>query len=161
MVALQEIRGNDYTQKTYEDNIGGKVSDEDYMVLSREYNEERNRLKEQIILLQEKLKDLDDRRYERDKFVHKIRCFMEMKMLTKNLLTELVDRIEVHETEGVGKKRAQRVVIYYRFVGYLEIPEETTRFLEDTRQGVSVEYISCTPIKVRYGDDGEETEEGG
>ena len=131
------------------------------MILSREYNEERARLKERIIVLQEKLKDLDDRRYERDKFVRAIRQFMEMKMLTKNLLTELIDRIEVHETEGVGKNRTQRVVIYYRFVGYLEIPDEQTRFSEDTRQGVSVEYISCAPIKVRYGDDGEETEEGG
>ena len=55
----------------------------------------------------------------------------------------------------------QRVVIYYRFVGYLEIPDEQTRFSEDTRQGVSVEYISCAPIKVHYGDDGEECEEGG
>ena len=107
--------------------------------LSREYNEERARLKERIIVLQEKLKDLDDRRYERDKFVRAIRRFMEMKMLTKNLLTGLIDRIEVHETEGVGKNRTQRVVIYYRFVGYLEIPDEQTRFSEDTRQGVSVE----------------------
>ena len=94
-------------------------------------------------------------------FVRAIRRFMEMKMLTKNLLTELIDRIEVHETEGVGKNRTQRVVIYYRFVGYLEIPDEQTRFSEDTRQGVSVEYISCAPIKVRYGDDGEEIEEVG
>ncbi|MBO4853933.1 MAG: DUF4368 domain-containing protein, partial [Oscillospiraceae bacterium] len=124
--------------------------------------EERARTKDRIIVLQEKLKDLDDRRYERDKFVRAIRRFMEMKMLTKNLLTELIDRIEVHETEGVGKNRTQRVVIYYRFVGYLEIPEESlTRFSEDTRQGVSVEYISCAPLKVHYGDDGEETEEGG
>ncbi|MBP5780643.1 MAG: recombinase zinc beta ribbon domain-containing protein [Clostridia bacterium] len=85
-------------KQLYENNLSEKVSDEDFMILSREYNEERGRLKERIILLQEKLKDLDDRRYERDKFVRAIRRFMEMKMLTKNLLTELIDRIEVHET---------------------------------------------------------------
>ncbi|MBQ9557499.1 MAG: hypothetical protein IJU94_02720 [Clostridia bacterium] len=62
---------------------------------------------------------------------------------------------------GAGTNRNRRAVIYYRFVGYLEIPDEQTRFSEDTRQGVSVEYISCAPIKVHYGDDGEETEEGG
>ncbi|MBP5780642.1 MAG: hypothetical protein J6X34_05345 [Clostridia bacterium] len=77
----------------------------------------------------------------------------------------------------MGKHRTQRVVIYYRVVGYLEIPEEATRFSEDTRQGVSVEvgvprkrvceflgvpeFISCAPIKVHYGDDREECEEGG
>jgi hypothetical protein len=65
------------------------------------------------------------------------------------------------ENSCVGKNRTQRVVIYYRFVGYLEIPDEETRFSEDTRQGVLVEYIPCAPIKVHYGDDGEECEEGG
>ena len=149
-------------KQLYEKNLNEKVSDEDYMILSREYDAERKRINERIINLNEKLKDLEDRRYERDKFIYAIRRFMEMKMLTKHLLTELIDRIEVHETEGVGKNRTQRVVIYYRFVGYLEIPEEaSTRFSKDTRQGVSVEYISCAPIKVHYGDDGEETEEGG
>ncbi|MBQ7670191.1 MAG: recombinase family protein [Clostridia bacterium] len=126
-------------KQLYENNVIGKVTDEDYRVLSREYDNERKHLNERIILLNEKLKDLDDRRYERDKFVDAIRRFMEMKMLTKNLLSELIERIEVHETEGVGKNRTQRVVIYYRFVGYLEIPEGTmTSFSEDTRQGVSV-----------------------
>ena len=97
-----------------------------------------------------------------EKYVHVNSYFMEIKMMTKNLLTDLVDRIGVHENESVGNNRTQRVVIYYRFWGYLEIPEESlTRFSEDTRQGVSVEYISFAPIKVRYGDDGEETEEGG
>ena len=104
---------------------------------------------------------INECRYERDKFVRAIRRFMEMKMLTKNLLTELIDRIEVHAGEGGRKNRSQGVVIYCRFVGYLEIPDEQTRFSEDTRQGVSVEYISCAPIKVHYGDDGEENEEGG
>jgi len=52
----------------------------------------------------------------------------------------------VYETEGIGKIRVQRVVIYYKFVGYLDIPEQCeTRFTEDTRQGVVVEYISDMP----------------
>ena len=70
---------------------------------------------------------------------------MEMKMLTKNLLTELIDRVEVHESEGVGKNCTQRVVIYYRFVGYIELPDAAFhsegRYRADTRQGVAVEYI--------------------
>ncbi len=53
----------------------------------------------------------------------------------------------MYEVEGRGKNRTQRMVIYYRFVGYLEIPDEQTRFSEDTRQGVSVEYISCEPTE--------------
>ncbi len=93
-----------------------------------------------------------------------IRRFLQVQTLTRPLLQELIDHIDVFETEGVGKSRAQRVAVYYRFVGYIEIPElpkHRHNVKADTRQGVSVEYISCAPIKVRYGDDGEECEEGG
>ncbi len=46
-----------------------------------------------------------------------------MDTLIAPLLQELIDYIEVYETEGVGKNRTQRVAIYYRFVGYIEIPK--------------------------------------
>ena len=48
--------------------------------------------------------------------------FMQMDYLTAPLLRELIDHIDVFETEGIGKNRTQRIVIYYRFVGYVEIP---------------------------------------
>ena len=65
--------------------------------------------------------------------------------LTAPLLKELIDKIVVYETQGTGKYRTQRIVIYYRFVGYLEIPltkSECEYYQADTRQGVAVEYIS-------------------
>ena len=63
---------------------------------------------------------------------------------TDPLLQELIDHIDVYKTEGVGKSRTQRVAVYYRFVGYIEIPELPKRrhnVKADTRQGVSVEYV--------------------
>lgn len=39
------------------------------------------------------------------------------------------------------------MVIYYKFVGYLEIPAKLSapNFKADLRQGVAVEYVSCEP----------------
>ena len=64
--------------------------------------------------------------------------------LTAPLLRELIDHIDVFETEGKGKNRTQRIVIYYRFVGYVEIPEVSQRpnIVADTRNGVAVEYLT-------------------
>lgn len=67
--------------------------------------------------------------------------FMQMDYLTAPLLRELIDHIDVFETEGIGKNRTQRIVIYYRFVGYVEIPA-APRHPADTRQGVAVEYLT-------------------
>ncbi len=67
-----------------------------------------------------------------------------MNSLTAPLLRELIDHIDVFETEGTGKNRTQRIVIYYRFVGYVEIPDAPCKphYKADTRQGVAVEYLT-------------------
>ena len=57
----------------------------------------------------------------------------------------MIDHIDIYEVEGTGKNRTQRAVIYYKFVGYLEIPDSLSRpsYSADLREGVAVEYITC------------------
>ena len=72
-----------------------------------------------------------------------IRMFMQMDNLTSPLLRELIDHIDIFETEGTGKSRTQQIVIYYRFIGYIELPNTTKQtHIADTRKGVAVEYIT-------------------
>ena len=70
--------------------------------------------------------------------------FGQMDYLAAPLLRELIDHIDVFETEGTGTNRTQRIVIYYRFVGYVEIPATPRHphYKTDTRQGVAVEYLT-------------------
>ena len=70
--------------------------------------------------------------------------FMQVDYLTAPLLRELIDHIDVFETEGIGKNRTQRIVISYRFVGYVEIPTAPRHphYKADTRQGVAAEYLT-------------------
>ena len=110
-------------EKLYEDNATGKVSDEWFMQLSHKYETERLELKAKIKTLRQKLSECGQREQERENFTSAIRRFMRMDRLTAPLLRELIDHIDVFETEGKGKNRTQRIVIYYRFVGYVEIPE--------------------------------------
>ena len=83
------------------------------------------------------------RHYVRADAIAAIRKFMQMDELTAPLLRELIDHIEVYETQGVGKSRTQRITIHYRFVGYIDIPAAplTSHYISETRQGVAVEYI--------------------
>ena len=124
-----------------------KVSDEWFMQLSHKYEIERLELKTKISELRKKLSDMGSRQQERDNFINAIRRFMEMDRLTAPLLRELIDHIDVYETEGKGKNRTQRIVIYYRFVGYIELPDEyfKVNYKADTRSGVAVEYIPTMP----------------
>ena len=130
-------------EKVYEDNAAGKVTDEFFMQLSHKYEVEKMELKGKISALRKRLVEMDSEQRGRDAFLAAIRKFMEMERLTAPLLRELIDHIDVYETEGTGKSRTQRVVIHYRFVGYLELPENVFRqsYKADTRQGVCVEYL--------------------
>ena len=131
-------------EKLYEDNATGKVSDEWFMQLSHKYEVERMELKAKIKALRQKISECGQREQERENFTSAIRRFMRMDRLTAPLLRELIDHIDVFETEGTGKSRTQRIVVYYRFVGYVEIPEvsQRTRVKADTRKGVAVEYLT-------------------
>ena len=131
-------------EKLYEDNASGKVSDEWFMQLSHKYEVERMELKDRISELQQKLKSLGDMERYKDLFLGAIRKFMAMDHLTAPLLRELIDKIEVHETQGVGKNRTQRIVIYYKFVGYIDIPWINDFHVAETRQGVAVTYLTQT-----------------
>lgn len=131
-------------EKLYEDNATGKVSDEWFMQLSHKYEVERMELKAKISELRSKFMQSDEQQKERENFTTAVRKFMQMEHLTAPLLRELIDHIDVFETQGVGKNRTQRIVIYYRFIGYIELPEVShyDNYKADTRKGVAVEYVS-------------------
>ena len=45
--------------------------------------------------------------------------------------------------QGVGKNRTQHIVIYYKFVGYIVLPDDLIKemYTQAMRQGVEVTYI--------------------
>lgn len=130
-------------EKLYEDNVIGKVSDEWFVELSHKYEKERMDLKAKIADTRYKIEELKNTNSEYGKFISAIRRFMQMDNLTSPLLRELIDHIDIFETEGTGKSRTQRIVIYYRFIGYIELPNATKQtHIADTRKGVAVEYIT-------------------
>lgn len=131
-----------FYEKLYEDNVSGKVTDEWFMQLSHKYEVERTELKAKIAELRKRISNIGTMQQNKENFINAIRRFMEMKKLTAPLLRELIDKITVYETEGVGKNRSQRVMIHYKFVGYIEIPECGKNYRADTRKGVAVEYVT-------------------
>ena len=88
------------------------------------------------------ISDLDSMQTNKDKFINAIRKFMEMQRLSAPLLRERIDHIDVYETEGTGKNRTQHIMIHYKFVGVIEIPDSCDNDTADTRQGVAVRYVT-------------------
>lgn len=100
-------------------------------------------MKTKIADIRHKIEELKNNNSEYEKFISAIRMFMQMDNLTSPLLRELIDNIDIFETEGTGKSRTQQIVIYYRFIGYIELPNAAKQtHIADTRKGIAIEYIT-------------------
>ena len=139
-LARQQKVANLY-EKLYEDNAEGKVTDEWFTHMSHKYELERTELKGKISDLRHRLSNAQETSKGKEMFLNTVRSFMEMETLTAPLAKELIDHIDVYESEGKGKNKTQRIVIFYRFVGYIELPDKIP-IVNDTRQGVAMNYIS-------------------
>ena len=62
-------------------------------------------MKNKISSLRKDLAEADELKLGQEQFVAAIQRFLEVQMLTRPLLQELIDHIDVYETEGVGKNR--------------------------------------------------------
>ena len=130
----------------YENMVNGTVTEQWYMHMSQKYELERGELQDKIKKYRVELLNLEDVRHEKDHFLAAIRTFIRMQTLTPVLLKELIDKIEVHNIEGKGKNRTQRITIHYKFIGALEIPATPVQncLKLNTRRGVAVEYLPNT-----------------
>ena len=110
-------------------------------------------LKDKIFEYKERIAKLHEMEQNKDDFIKAIRKFMEMQTLTAPMLRELIDHIDVFEKEGSSKHYTQRIMIYYRFGAYIEIPTEPDyeNYTADTRQGVKVEYIPTEMFPTQHG----------
>ncbi len=94
-----------------------------HMQLSRQHEAERLELKSKLAALRKKLSESGQQQKQRENFVLAMRRFMQMNSPAAPLLRELMDHMDVLETEGTGKNCTQRIVRYCRFVGYVESPQ--------------------------------------
>ena len=73
--------------------------------IPQKYSDEREQLQKKILTLRRKLTEMGEKENDREEFIHAIRKFMEMRTLTKQVLNELIDHIDVYETQGTGKNK--------------------------------------------------------
>ena len=113
-------------QKIYEDNAGGKLSDERYMTLSTSYEAEQQMLKAAVPEMQAYLETETDKTVNLQQFIRKVKKITELKALTPELIHEFVEKIVVYAPKYLDGKRIQIVDIHYSGVGILDelTPEE-------------------------------------
>ena len=111
-------------KRLYEDNVNGKISDERFMELSADYEQEQRELKDRAAALQDELDKSQAATVNAEKFMGIVRKHLAFEELTPTLLREMIEKIVVHECSyDENGTRRQDIEIYYSFVGKIDLPE--------------------------------------
>ena len=134
-------------ERIYEDNVSGKLSDDRFAKMSRRYEDEQKELSEKIKKLRSEIEKQSSRSMTTDMFIGLVRKYTRVRKLTPRMLNELVEKIEVFNTEKIDGVWEQRLRIHYNCVGTIEIPTVLPLPIPEvsinTRKGVVVNYAPC------------------
>ena len=104
-------------KRLYEDNVVGKISDERFMTMTRDYENEQRELKIRMGEGEEQIQQDEEKTENSHRFVELIKKYTDITELTAPMLKELIDHVAIHQTIKSKGKRSQRVDIHYRFIG--------------------------------------------
>jgi len=110
-------------EQIFEERVRGKLSTERLDKLAEKYEEEQAELKQRIkhlkrIVSEEKAHELDA-----DGFLQLVREHSDFSTLTQDTLSLFVDKIVVHHRDVIHGETVQKVEIYYRLIGNIELPQ--------------------------------------
>ena len=113
-------------QRLYEDIVEGKISDERYARMSASYEAEQKQLKARKAELTEFIDTAKEQRLNTDSFLGMVHKYTDITELSAEIIRSFVERIEVLQPEKVPGTRTkkQTIVIYWNFIGAVEIPDK-------------------------------------
>jgi len=106
-------------KRIYEDNISGKISDERFNVLLKDYEKEQTVLRGNLIKDKQNINDFSEIKDNSGRFAEIIKKYCDIQELDEKILNELIDKIVIHEREIQNGERTQKIEIYYNFVGII------------------------------------------
>ena len=117
-------------KRLYEDSLCGKISDDRFAVLSKDYEAEQAKLKTRIAELNAGLKAIKDRDDGLNRFLLLVDKYTEIPELTPEILNAFIDRIEVgakikcaSSSDALRRKSTakRQIRIVYKFVGAVNL----------------------------------------
>ena len=109
---------NGIFKRLYEDSVSGRITDERFMELSTDYEQEQATLKARAAELQAELGQAQEAAVNVEKFMAVVRKYTSFEELTPTLLREFVEKIVVHECwKAAQGPRHQVIELYISFVG--------------------------------------------
>lgn len=114
-------------KRLYEDNISGKLSDERFIKLSRDYELEQTNLTNLVEHLRQEVKEQEKQKVNVRQFIAAVRKYTDMQQLDASVLREFVEKIYISEVytpdENEPRIKVREIEIVYNFIGAFDFEE--------------------------------------
>lgn len=131
-------------ERLYEDNVSGKIDDARFAKMAKRYEQEQGENAGRIKALRLEVKKLEEKRMDVDDFLETVRHYTNAAKITKRMVAELIDHIEVYPAVKEDGVTNQWVTIHYNCIGAFEVPDRRKiperDILLETRKGVALSY---------------------
>ena len=88
-------------------------------MLSDEYEREQEELREKLLQLNEEITQQEEQAENIDRFIGKVRKYLDLDKLTPAVLNDMVKAVYVHAPDRSNGHREQQIDISYNLVGIL------------------------------------------
>lgn len=101
--------------RIYEDNVSGKLSDERFEMMSKNYEAEQKELRQIIPELSQFIEAREQKNADTAQFIGIVRKYSEIPKLTPEIMHEFIEKIVVYAPDKSSGHRTQQIDICFRF----------------------------------------------
>lgn len=114
-------------KRLYEDNITGKLSDDRFIKLSHDYEQEQQQLKDVVERLRQDVKQQERQKMNVSSFISAVKKYTDMQTLDAAILREFVEKIYISDVytpdENEPRVKVRDIQIVYNFIGAFDFEE--------------------------------------
>ncbi len=109
---------------TYEDKVAGKIPEDICVGLLNKYQEKKLRLKTEQSEIEKRQSETNKGKDNVDEFIRRLKEFMEVPTLTREMCMELIEFVTVDKCPGRYSKEPREIHIYYKLIDKAPHPEK-------------------------------------
>ena len=106
--------------KLYEDKYSSAITDSAFLILAEKNEQERIAKTERLNVLLPIVEKVRQNEADIQNWSAIIRKYLSIQELNREIVDELIERIEIGESYRVDGKRQREIKVFYRFVGWIE-----------------------------------------
>ena len=103
--------------------MAGRISDERFSMMSKNYEDEQARLKVEVQTLQQVIEVQERQTENLEQFIQRVHKYEDMQELTPYALRELVKALYIEAPDKSSGKRRQNIRISYDLVSFIPVNE--------------------------------------